>query len=87
MVSLQGYGAAAAGSSRSGAGKIFPAHYKECRLGSILEYVVVLLSVIQPTVFSRAVQVKDYYYLHSNQSTSHACHSNNQSVGLVFKPE
>ena len=30
---IAGYGAAAAGSGRSGAGKIFPAHYKECRLG------------------------------------------------------
>ena len=35
MVLLQGYGVAAAGSGQSGTGKIFPAHYKECRLGKI----------------------------------------------------
>ena len=31
-VLLQGYGTAAAGSSSSGTGEIFPTHYKECRL-------------------------------------------------------
>ena len=39
MVLLQGYGTAAAESSRSGAGKIFPAHYKECRLGFSTELI------------------------------------------------
>ena len=32
MVLVQGHGAAAAGSGQSGTGKIFSAHYKECRL-------------------------------------------------------
>ena len=37
MVLLQVYGGAAvAGSSQSGAGKIFPVHYKECRQGPFL---------------------------------------------------
>ena len=30
---ITGFGVAAAGSGRSGTGKIFPVHYKECRLG------------------------------------------------------